>query len=73
MTSKSDSDAKRLIIELIEDKEFVIQLLDYYNITIFDFFKLMFRTEMTVFKGSFLTRISKIVNDIDYSKQMKAK
>lgn len=64
--SSSDSELKKTVCEVIQDKKFVEQILESYDMTVLDFFKFVFRLDMGIFKGAFLTKISHIVNGVGY-------
>lgn len=61
-----DNEIKRTLILLFQDKPFVDEFLQFYNITIQDFFKFIFRNEMSVFKGPYISKVSKILKDVGY-------
>lgn len=58
----SDKELKAEMIELIQNAEFIHNLLKFYNITFQDFLKLLFTSYMSIFKGQFFKKISKIIN-----------
>ena len=45
---------KRMIITVLEDVEFMTDLLEQYNMTILDFFKFLYRQESSLFKTVFI-------------------
>lgn len=61
-----DNEMKKTLIMLFQDKPFVDEFLEFYNISIQDFFKFIFRNEMSVFKGPYISKISKILKDVGY-------
>lgn len=62
----SDTDLKRIIIDIIEDKKFVNALLEFFNINIQEFFKFIFRCDTSIFKGPFLNKIQKTLKANGY-------
>lgn len=70
----TDSVIKKNIIHFIEDDAFVKLILDYYSINIFELFKLLYKMFSTVFKGMYLVKIRKILenkNYVEYSTKRK--
>lgn len=57
----SDVDLKKIIVAILQDKEFVLNLLDFYNLNIQDFFRFMFRLDTAIFKGPYLMKLQKII------------
>lgn len=52
-----DSALRKAILSILSDSRFMSRLLDRYGMTIFDFFKFLFRIEPSVFKGTFITKV----------------
>lgn len=48
---------KKQILEMLQNAKFMEDFLSYYDMSIYDFFKYLFRIEPDIFKGSFLTRV----------------
>ena len=57
LQSEEDSIVKKTFIQLLNDESFVEQVLSYYNITIYDFFKLIYSQYSSIFKGPYLKKI----------------
>ena len=62
----NDVETKKTLIALFQDKPFVDEFLKFYNISIQEFFKFIFRNEMSVFKGPYISKVSKILKDAGY-------
>ena len=57
LQSEEDSALKKAFIQLLNDESFVEQVLSYYNITVYDFFKLIYSQYSSIFKGPYLKKI----------------
>lgn len=66
-----DTIMRKTIIDMLNDSKFMVKLLKYYNMTIFDFIKFLFRQEPSLFKGQFVKRISKSLKYKKYVSQDK--
>ena len=62
-----DSTMKRMIITVLEDVEFMTDLLEQYNMTILDFFKFLYRQESSLFKTVFIQRIQRAITNKPYA------
>ena len=67
----TDSEMKKTICEFIQDKKFIETLMAQYDMTIMDFLKFIFRLDIGIFKGAFLTKIGKIVNNAGYDVKLR--
>lgn len=68
MTDKqSDAELKSVIVMMLQDKEFIQAILEFYSLSIQDFFKFMFRLDTAIFKGPFLAKLQKIVYAYEYN------
>ena len=63
----NDAILRKTIIEILNDVRFMTKLLEYYNMTIFDFFKYLYRQESSLFKGQFLKRLQKAMKYKKYA------
>lgn len=63
----SDADLKQIIVTILQDKDFILSLLEFYNLSIQDFFKFMFRRDIAIFKGPYLTKLQKIIAQNGYN------
>lgn len=64
--STEDSAMKKIIVQIIQDKHFVLGLLDAFNMNIQEFFKFIFRSNLAIFKGPFLNKLHRILIDNKY-------
>lgn len=72
MRDPSDfSTQKKQIIEMLSNAKFMDAFLKRYDITIFEFFKFLFRLEPDLFKGSFLKRVQKAMKYKKYAVNAK--
>lgn len=58
---EDDEALKASIVAFLSDEAFVDQLLNYFRLTQYDFFKLICQRWGLVFKGMFLRKIQKLV------------
>jgi len=56
-TSNTDSIIKKALIEMLNDEQFINEILEFYNINVFDLFKILHKTYASIFKGSFLKKL----------------
>lgn len=69
----TDAELKKVLSHLIQDKEFVMSLLSYYNMSVLEFFKFIFRLETGIFKGAFLTKVGRLVKEAGYDLDVRKK
>lgn len=62
---------KKQILDMLQNAQFMEDLLNYYDMNIYEFFKFLFRLEPDLFKGSFLKRVQKAMRYKKYA--IKAK
>lgn len=62
---------KKQILEMLQNAQFMDDLLNYYDMNIYEFFKFLFRLEPDLFRGSFLKRVQKAMRYKKYA--IKAK
>lgn len=65
-TENSDSVIKKALIELLQDEAYVIKTLKFYHITIFDLFKLFHRNYASIFKGPYLKKLKRELENKSY-------
>ncbi len=58
---------KKTIVQILNDEKFVERALKYYNITIQDFFKILYKEYSSVFNGIYMKKLKKVVNDKSYA------
>ena len=72
LASEESELAKRnAIIEMLNDTLTMQKILEDYNMTILDFFKFLFRLCPSVFKGLFVKKIQKTIQDKPYAKSLR--
>ena len=56
-TDNTDSVIKKTLIEMLNNEDFMTGLLNFYNITIFELFKILHTTYSSIFKGTYLKKV----------------
>ena len=64
--SSSDALVQQGLIELLHDSPYMHSLLSKYNLTIFDFFKILYKYFGGIFKGAFLKKVKKELDGKSY-------
>lgn len=67
----TDSVLKKTIIQILEDDEFIEYILNYYNMSIYDFFKVLYKQFGTIFSGIYLKKVKKTIENKNYAKNTK--
>lgn len=63
----TDSVIKKNIVKFLDDEQFVESVLEFYNLSIFDLFKLFYKLYGAVFKGMYLVKVRKVISDKKYA------
>lgn len=71
INEQNESVRKKAIIDMVQDEQFINDILSLYDMNILDFFRFMFRLCPSLFKGLFLKRIQSIVADKQYAKSIR--
>ena len=71
LQSEDDSEIKKEFIQLLNDEQFVEQVLSYYNITVYDFFKLIYSQYSSIFKGPYLKKVKSELASKRYKMQSR--
>ena len=69
--NSNDIVMRKTIIEILNDTKFITEVLDRYNMNIYDFFKFLFRYDQNIFKGLFFKRIRKALKYKKYATTAK--
>lgn len=64
----TDSIIRKNIVLFLNDESFVEYILQHYNITILDLFKLLYQQFSSLFKGPYLKKIRKTISNKRYAK-----
>lgn len=64
----TDSIIRKNIVFFLNDESFVEYILQHYNITILDLFKLLYQQFSSLFKGPYLKKIRKTISNKQYAK-----
>ena len=72
LANESNEQTKRkTVIDLLNNNEFMSNILENYNMTILDFFKFLFRLCPSIFKGFFVKKVQKTLKTKKYAKSVK--
>jgi hypothetical protein len=71
--SNPDPMIKKSMLEMFDSKDFINELLEYYNITIYDLFKILYDIYSSVFRGQFIKKIKNKMRYRDYAKITRQK
>lgn len=55
--NSTDGVLRKEIVAFVNDKDFVAETLKFYNLSVFDLFKLLYKNFSTIFKGPFLKKL----------------
>lgn len=67
LDASTDSIAKKSIVNFLNDENFVLQIMNFYSINIYDLFKLIYKHNSSIFKGPYLKKIRKTIEDKKYA------
>lgn len=56
-----DSIIKKQLTQFLNDENFVQYILQYYNLTIFEFFSMLYKQFSTIFKGPYLKKLKNVI------------
>lgn len=68
-TENKDSVIKKALIEIINDDEFIKNILKQYDISLFDLFKMFYRNYSSLFKGQYLKKLKLKLETKSYAKK----
>ena len=63
-----DTQLKKIFLQLLDDEEFILDTLDYYNIDIYDFFKIIYKNYSTLFNTLFIKKVREKIQNHAYAK-----
>ena len=58
---------RNAVIKLLSDSKYIEELLEWYGMTIFDFFKFLFRIDSSIYKGGVVQKVQKVVQRRKYA------
>lgn len=61
-----EKEMKSLIVQIFQDKPFVMHILESFDLTFQEFFKFIFRTDLAIFKGPYLHKLQRILKECKY-------
>lgn len=64
--NNEDTSIKKTIIAMLNDEDFIYDLLEYYSISMQDIFKILYAQYSGIFKGPYLKKIRNIIEDKQY-------
>lgn len=67
-SQNTDSVLRKTIIQILDDDEFIKYILNYYNMSIYDFFKVLYKQFGAIFNGIYLKKIKKTIENKEYAK-----
>lgn len=57
---------KKQIVNLLEDDSFINDILKYYNLTLFEFFSVLYKQFSSIFRGPYLKKLKNILTGKSY-------
>lgn len=64
---QTDAVIKKQIVIFLNDVDFIEQLMEFYNITVYDMFKVLFKQYGSIFKGPFLKKVKTQLDGKNYA------
>ena len=52
-----DSQLKKIFLEMLDNKQFILKLLEQFDLTIYDFFKLIYKNYSSLFNALFIKKV----------------
>lgn len=62
-----DKEIKAAFIQVLNDKDLMIHILDYYNINIYEFFTIVFKKYAPLFKGAYVKKVKQSLRYKSYA------
>lgn len=63
-----DTQLKKIFLQVLENDEFIEDLLDYYALTIFDFFKIIYKNYSSLFNALFIKKVKDGIKNKKYAR-----
>ena len=63
-----DTQLKKIFLQVLENEEFIEDLLDYYTLTIFDFFKIIYKNYSSLFNTLFIKKVKDRIKNKKYAR-----
>lgn len=63
-----DTQLKKIFLQVLENEEFIEDLLDYYSLTIFDFFKIIYKNYSSLFNTLFIKKVKDKIKTKKYAR-----
>lgn len=63
-----DTQLKKIFLQLLDDEEFILNTLDYYNIDIYEFFKIIYKNYSALFNTLFIKKVREKIQNHTYAK-----
>lgn len=70
---QTDSVIKKQIVTFLNDTAFIEALMDMYNLTVYDMFKVLYKQYGSVFKGPFLKKVKSQLDGKQYATVIRKK
>lgn len=63
-----DTQLKKIFLQVLDDEEFILDLLDYFALTIFDFFKIIYKNYSSLFNTLFIKKVKDRIKNKKYAR-----
>ena len=61
-----DTQLKKLFLQMLDDDVFILDILDYFNLTIYDFFKIIYKNYSSLFNALFIKKVKEKLQNCKY-------
>ena len=70
---QTDAVIKKQIVAFLNDSVFIEQLMEFYNLTVYDMFRVLYTQYGTMFKGPFLKKVKSQLDGKQYATVIRKK
>lgn len=63
-----DTQLKKIFLQVLEDETFILDLLEYFSLTIFDFFKIIYKNYSSLFNTLFIKKVKDRIKNKKYAR-----
>ena len=63
-----DTLLKKIFLQVLDDEAFVLDILDYFSLTIFDFFKIIYKNYSSLFNALFIKKVKDRMKNKKYAR-----
>lgn len=64
-----DTQLKKLFLQMLDDDVFILDILDYFNLTIYDFFKIIYKNYSSLFNALFIKKVKEKLQNCKYARK----